>query len=98
MKKNREPDDERVKALCEALLALETAQETRLFLDDICTPAEIEALADRWQVAGLLYKKKPYRQISEETGVSLATVTRVARCVFTEGSGYTRIIERLGKT
>jgi TrpR-related protein YerC/YecD len=67
------------------------------FFEDICTPAEIEALVDRWQVAGLLYRGMPYRAISEKTGVSVATVTRVARFLFNGNSGYKIILERIAK-
>jgi len=81
--------------LFNAVLALRDKKECRKFFDDICTPAEIEAMVDRWQVAKLLVQDIPYRTISERTNVSLATVTRVARCLFNENSGYKMIIERM---
>lgn len=81
--------------LYEAVLSIKDKKECRAFFEDICTPAEIEALADRWKVARLLVKEMPYREISEKTGVSLATVTRVARFLFNGSSGYKIILERL---
>lgn len=81
--------------LYEAILSIKGKKECRAFFEDICTPAEIEALADRWKVARLLVKEMPYREISEKTGVSLATVTRVARFLFNGSSGYKIILERL---
>lgn len=78
-----------------AVLSLQDKKECRAFFEDICTPTEIEAMVDRWQVAKLLVQDIPYRTITEKTGVSLATVTRVARFLFNGNSGYKIIIERM---
>ncbi len=40
-------------------------------------------------------KDKPYRQIYEETGVSVTTVGRVARCIMLGANGYNLIFERV---
>ena len=37
-------------ALFEAVMSLESVEECRNFLKDLCTPAELQALADRWEV------------------------------------------------
>ncbi len=39
--------------LAEALLTLRTVGECRAFLRDLCTPAELQAMADRWAVVRL---------------------------------------------
>ncbi len=44
------------------------------FLRDLCTPAELEAMADRWRVYSLLRKGVPYREIYDLTGVSATTM------------------------
>ena len=67
--------------LAEALLALRTPEEVRAFLDDLCTPAELEAISDRWRVVPLLADDIPYREIHDRTGVSVTTIGRVARCL-----------------
>lgn len=83
-------------SLYDAILSLKNRDEVRSFLADLCTPAEITAFTERWLVAGLLNQKKPYRQVSEETGVSLATVTRVARFLHHEHHhGYQLVLNRL---
>ena len=74
--------------LLEALLCLETPAETRAFLEDLCTPAELEAMADRWRVVPLLLKEAPYREIHERTGVSVTTIGRIARCLAFGAGGY----------
>jgi len=76
-----------VQALAEALAALRDAEAVRAFLHDLCTPAEIEALSDRWQVVPYLLEGIPYREIHDLTGVSVTTIGRVARCL-AEGEGY----------
>ena len=67
-------------ALAEALLGLQSVGEVRAFLDDLCTPSELRAFAERFKVARLLDEGSlSYREISERTGASTTTVTRVAR-------------------
>ena len=83
--------------LFEAMLALKTPDETRSFFYDLCTPAELEGLVDRWRVAQMLVKKTPYRKISEETKVSTATIVRVARFLNNGFDGYKTIMQRQGK-
>ena len=64
-------------ALFEATVSMRNVDECRSFLRDLCTPAELQALVDRWQVVNLLQQNFPYRQIHEMTGVSVTTVGRV---------------------
>ena len=40
-----------------AILTLKTQDEARNFFYDLCTPAELEGLVDRWRVAQLLLQK-----------------------------------------
>jgi TrpR-related protein YerC/YecD len=84
------------KALFEAILKLKNSEECQKFFTDLCTPAEIESLSDRWQVAQLLAEDLPYRTIYEKTGVSTATVTRVARSL-EYGQGYRLILSKTAK-
>ena len=67
-------------ALCDALLALSSRDEAHRFIRDLCTPAEVAALAERWRIASLLDAGGlSYRAIAAETGASTTTVARVAR-------------------
>ncbi len=83
-------------ALVEALLTLRTPAQLRAMLIDLCTPAELEAMADRWQVVPLLLEGLPYRDIHERTGVSVTTVGRVARCLTHGAGGYQLAAQALG--
>lgn len=83
------------KGLFRAILALETETECRRFLADLCTPAELEALIDRWSVVPLLEAGLPYRRIHEMTGVSVTTIGRVARFLSSGNGGYRTVLDRL---
>lgn len=74
--------------LTEVLAGLTDPAAVDAFLDDLCTPAEIEALADRWSVVPLLAGGMSYRQVHEVTGVSVTTVGRIARCLEGGAGGY----------
>ena len=71
-----------------AVAALRSPQECRAFLRDLCTPAEIQAMADRWAVVAWLRRGLPYREIHRVTGVSVTTISRVARFLAAGNGGY----------
>ncbi len=77
-------------ALFRAVVSLLSPAECRNFLRDLCTPAELQALVDRWQVVELLEEGLTYRRINDLTGVSVTTIGRVARFL-TDGFGGYRI-------
>lgn len=83
--------------LAVAFAAIDDPAEARAFLGDLCTPAEIHALAERWHVARLLDQDSmTYREIHDTTGVSTTTVVRVARFLRQEANGgYRRVLDRL---
>ena len=83
-----EQDRQARQALCLAILSLQSLEDVKAFLADLTTPAELQALADRWRVVGLLKQELPYREIAERTGVSVTTTGRVARCLAAPGGGY----------
>ena len=81
--------------LFNAILSLKTINECKCFFYDLCTPSEIEEFSTRWLIVRSLSKKKPYRQIATETGVSTTTVGRVARFMKYGNNGYNTILNRL---
>lgn len=95
-----EPETDRERAeesLCRALLGLRNSAEMRAFLRDICTPAELEALVDRWNVVPYILEGMPYREIHERTAVSITTIGRVARFISQGNGGYLAAAARTGK-
>jgi TrpR-related protein YerC/YecD len=81
-------------ALFRAIITLRTAAECRNFFRDLCTPAELQALVDRWQVVELLEQGLTYRKIHDLTGVSVTTIGRVARFLTDGFGGYRVAIDR----
>lgn len=88
-------DESREHDLYKAIGAIQTVEEARLFLQDLCTPAELQAMADRWNVVGYIKKGMSYRQIYEKTGVSVTTIGRVARFLTMGEGGYNKIFKRV---
>ncbi len=83
-------------SLYAAVASIDSAEFAKRFLEDICTPAELDALADRLKVAKLLVKEISYREISNTTGTSTATITRVARSLHHGQNGYKDLIQTRG--
>ena len=83
--------------LADALLLLRSPNEARALLTDLCTPAEIRTIAERWHVARLLDAGElTYREIHDATGVSTTTIVRVARFLKQEeNGGYRVLLDRL---
>jgi len=75
-------------ALARALASMDKPADVRAFLEDLCTPAELEAMCDRWKVVPLLLQGVPYREIHERTLVSVTTIGRVARTLERGAGGY----------
>ena len=84
-------------ALYSAIQGLRSVDECRAFFEDLCTPAELQAIKDRWIVADLLDQRMTYRQINQRTGVSLTTIGRVARFLNSGAGGYATALRRLRK-
>lgn len=85
-------------ALASALHGLKSATEIRAFLEDLCTPAELEAMADRWRVVPHLLDGVPYREIHDRTLVSVTTIGRVARTLERGAGGYGAAVKRASRT
>ena len=86
------------RSLFAAVLTLRSAEECRAFFRDLCTPAELQAMADRWAVVECLGRGMPYREIHRQTGVSVTTVGRVARYLAAGNGGYSLAARRLEMT
>lgn len=79
-----------------ALTRLDNPDDVKDFLIDLCTPAELRALSERWHVAQILNEgEKSYRDIQAETGVSTTTIGRVARFLRDEPhGGYRTVLDK----
>ena len=89
-------DKTAINKLYSAIISLETTEECSAFFDDICTVQELEALAQRLEVACQLLDGKSYVDINKTTGASTATICRVSKCLNYGDGGYKSVIDRLG--
>ena len=86
---------ERGAALYETILKLKDLEECRRFFEDLCTPTELQAMEQRFDVAVYLQQGLVYLDILEKTGASSATISRVNRCLHYGADGYRTILPRL---
>ena len=83
--------------LFDAILSLKNREECYTFFEDICTINELLSLSQRFEVARMLREKNTYTEISEKTGASTATISRVNRCLVYGNDGYAMVMDRLDR-
>lgn len=84
-----------IQALFRAIALLETSGECEAFFEDICTVKELQAMAQRLEVARQLTAGKNYNSVCADTGASSATISRVNRCLQYGDGGYRKVLERM---
>ena len=84
-----------VEALFEAILRLETTEDTENFFRDLCTLNELRDMAQRWAVVRMLDAGLHYADISRRTGASTATITRIASWLNHGEGGYRAMLDKL---
>ena len=86
-----------VEQLYEAVLTLKSEKDCEKFFTDLCTVNELVSLAQRFDVGRMLISKKTYHDISQATGASTATISRVNRLLTDPGSGFIKADAALSK-
>ena len=86
---------EAVDSLFDAILCLKDREECYTFFEDVCTINEILSLSQRFEVAKMLKDKRTYLDISEKTGASTATISRVNRSLNYGNDGYDTVFKRM---
>ena len=84
-----------VDMLFEAILSLNTVEECYSFFEDACTIKEIIEISQRLKAAKMLRDGVNYAEISKETGMSTATISRVNKCLEYGNGGYNTVLDRL---
>lgn len=92
---NKKIKSEAVDALFDAIMCLKTRDECYSFFEDLCTINELLSLSQRFEVAAMLKQHKTYLEITEKTGASTATISRVNRSLNYGNDGYELIFNRL---
>jgi len=88
---------EETRELAGAVAALRDGDEALRFLRDLCTIRELQEIGQRWHVARLLADGVPYHEISDRTGASSATISRVNQWLRYGRGGYADLIARLAR-
>ena len=83
---------EKIDALYNVIVSLETREQCRELFDDLCTQKEIEKMAERLYAARLLMAGNTYSQVIAQSEISSATLSRDSRCV-QYGKGYSRVLK-----
>ena len=93
------PDDDWQTTATDQLLAsivrLETVDEAAAFMRDLCTRKELEEMSHRWEAVKLLDQGIPYREISDRTGLSTATITRINQWLQHGTGGYRSMLSKI---
>ena len=92
---NKKIHTEAVDQLFDAILSLRNRDECYTFFEAVCTINELLSLSQRFEVAKMLREKKTYLEISEKTGASTATISRVNRSLSYGNDGYEMVFERM---
>ncbi|MFV1970753.1 MAG: YerC/YecD family TrpR-related protein [Acidimicrobiia bacterium] len=88
--------NESTAALMDTIIGLDDRDSAARFFRDLCTRRELEEMTARWAVVRSLGEGHPYREIHDLTGVSTATITRIAQWVRHGTGGYIEALERAG--
>lgn len=88
-------NEEQMTALIRAILLLETPEEALAFFEDVFTVREMQSVAQRLAVAQLLGEKATYQEITERTGASTATISRVNHSFSYGAGGYQNVLAKM---
>ncbi len=85
-------DEKMINELFELIASMNNTADCKALFDDLCTVKEVEQMAQRVRAAKLLIEGKTYNQVTEETDISSATLSRISRCI-QYGDGYSRFLK-----
>lgn len=83
--------------LYDVISKLNSREECFAFFSDLCTIKELQDMAQRLDTAVLLSQGKSYQAITQQVGVSTATIGRVSKCLNYGTGGYRKAIDGLFK-
>ena len=92
---NNDNANSRLEFLFKGILTLTTVEDCYHFFNDLCTPFELQEMAQRMQAAKMLKEGLIYSEISERTGLSTATISRVNRALRYSSDGYEKVLDKL---
>ena len=81
--------------LYDVISKLNSREECFAFFSDLCTIKELQDMAQRLDAAVLLSQGKSYQTITQQVGISTATIGRVSKCLNYGTGGYRKAIDGL---
>ena len=81
--------------LYDVISKLDSREECFEFFSDLCTIKELQDMAQRLDAAVLLSQGKSYQTITQQVGISTATIGRVSKCLNYGTGGYKKAIDGL---
>lgn len=91
----KDQSDEMMEYLAQGFLTLRNSDECIRFLRDLCTDSELQEMARRLQVARLLNDRYIYTEITAQTGLSAATISRIKRNLRRGNLGFITVVSRM---
>ena len=91
-KKNIEDD---ITEVLLALVYLDNIKDMQYFCNDLFTDKELETIALRWKAVRMLSAGITYTKIVEATGLSSATISRLAKLLAKRTSGFASFIREV---
>ncbi|MDD5026781.1 MAG: Trp family transcriptional regulator [Candidatus Peribacteraceae bacterium] len=88
---------EHLHALYKLFASVKTEKEARSLLEDILTPQELDAVAERWQLIRALASGKSQRTIARELKLSISKITRGSRMLKYGSGGFQHFLQKLKK-
>ena len=90
-----EHKEEKLEALLQLILSLESIEDCRHFFEDVCTASELLEMSRRLQAARMLHDGVVYSEIAAQTGLSTATISRVNHCIKYGNEGYLKVLKKM---
>ena len=81
--------------LFQAIMQLESVEDCHKFFEDVCTIKEVQDMSQRLEAAILLDQGAGYQAVSEQVGISTATISRVSKCLNYGAGGYRQAIDKM---
>ncbi len=87
--------DENIEFLYRSIVSLDSVEDCKSFLEDICTTSEILEMSRRLKAAKMLSEGVIYSEIATQTGLSTATISRVNHCLKYGSEGYLKVLDKM---
>lgn len=84
--------DSHLTKLYETIVKVNTVEDCKALLDDLCTYKEVEQMAQRLYAAKLFLEGCTYNEIIERTEISSATLSRISRAISHGSGGYKKFL------